>query len=55
LHEFVNQVIAAMRGQRCPHHDDARQRSRTARQAVRLQTMCEGGGMANATIIERLD
>ena len=40
--------------QRCPHHDHAGQRARTARRRYGLQTMCEGGGMANATIIERL-
>ena len=28
--------------------------SRTTRRTLGLQTMCEGGGMANATIIERL-
>ena len=37
-----------------PAHDHAAQRARAHRAPVGLQTMCEGGGMANATIIERL-
>jgi acetyl-CoA C-acetyltransferase len=33
---------------------DARQRARAQRRPLGPQTMCEGGGMASTTIIERL-
>ena len=36
------------------HPDDDGQRARTARGRYGLQTMCEAGGTANATITERL-
>ena len=36
-------------------HGDVAQRARAHRRPLRTaQTMCEGGGLANATIIERL-
>jgi acetyl-CoA acyltransferase len=37
-----------------PHNDNPPQCSEQRGGRYGLQTMCEGGGMANATIIERL-
>ncbi len=34
--------------------DDTRQRAQQRNKRYGLQTMCEGGGMANVTIVERL-
>ena len=45
---------ASARCERRADHDDDGQCVGAARRPLRLQTMCEAGGMANATIIERL-